>query len=234
MDRLVDELFVHLRERGYKARMVSIKNLHLLQKEIDGLREQGLFNNEFYQDRLDWFRFQVPESLPKTQSVIVVAVPRPQTRATFMWNGHRRQLIIPPTYTAYDGIRGQVGDLLAKILGEKGYVPAGTALHLKLLAVRSGLGQYGRNNVCYVSGMGSFLQLVAIYSDVPCEEDDWQEVTMMKSCEGCELCRRACPTGAIPSDRFFCGRSDALFITMRKKGVFHFPSGWMLLGTTAS
>jgi len=157
MDRLADELFVHLRELGYQARMVSIKNLHLLQKEIDGLRKQGLFDNEFYQDRLDWFRFQVPEGLPTTRSLIVIAVPRPQTRAAFTWNGHQRSLILPPTYTVYDSIREQVETLLAKMLGEKGYASAGTALPLKLLAVRSGLGQYGRNNICYVSGMGSFL-----------------------------------------------------------------------------
>jgi epoxyqueuosine reductase len=36
-------------------------------------------------------------------------------------------------------------------------------LPLKSLAVRSGLAAYGRNNVCYVPGMGSFLELVGLY-----------------------------------------------------------------------
>jgi epoxyqueuosine reductase len=169
MGRFVDELFVCLRERGYQARMVSISHLPSLQKELDSFRAQGMLDDEFYQRRLSWFRFQVPEALPNAQSLIVVAVPRPQTRAIFTWNGQRRPLILPPTYTAYDDIEEQTGNFLAEILREEGYASAKTALPLKLLAVRSGLGEYGRNNVCYVSVMGSFLQLVAVYSDVPYE-----------------------------------------------------------------
>lgn len=226
MDRFVDELFAHLRARGYQGKTVSIEHLPSLQKEIERYLDQGLFDNEFYQERLARFRFTTPESLPRAQSVIVVAVPRPQTRAILTWNGHRRPLIIPPTYTAYDGTIEQVEGLLSKILGGKGYTLARTALPLKLLAVRSGLGQYGRNNICYVSGMGSFFQLVALYSDMPCEEDDWQEVTMMKSCEECELCRRACPSGAIPSDRFLLRAEQCIVYHNEKKGDVSFPT-WM-------
>jgi epoxyqueuosine reductase len=158
--------------------------------------------------------------------MIVVAVPRPQTRAIFTWNRQRRPLILPPTYTAYKGITEQIENLLAKILDEKGYRSTGTALPLKLLAVRSGLGQYGRNNLCYVSGMGSFLQLVAVYSDMPCQEDSWQEATMLQSCEKCELCRRACPTGAISSDRFLLLAERCITYHNEKKGDIPFPK-WM-------
>jgi epoxyqueuosine reductase len=225
-NRFADEMFVRLRERGYQARMVPISQLQLLKKEINSLRNCGLLESEFYQHRLAWFNFQVPEDLPEAQSLIVVAVPRPQTRAIFTWNGQRRPLIIPPTYTAYDGVAKQVDNFLAKILGEKGYASTGTALPLKLLAVRSGLGQYGRNNICYVSGMGSFLQLVAVYSDMPYEEDGWQEATMMKSCKECELCRRACPTGAISSDRFLLRAERCISYHNEKKGDVPFPK-WM-------
>lgn len=225
-NRFADEMFVRLRERGYQARIVPISQLQLLKKEINSLRNSGLLEPEFYQRRLSWFNFQVPEDLPEAQSLIVVAVPRPQTRAIFTLNGQRCPLIIPPTYTAYDGVTEQVENLLAKILGEKGYGSTGTALPLKLLAVRSGLGQYGRNNICYVSGMGSFLQLVAIYSDMPCQEDGWQEATMMKSCKECELCRQACPTGAISSDRFLLRAERCISYHNEKKGDVPFPK-WM-------
>jgi epoxyqueuosine reductase len=217
MGRFVDNLFLRLRERGFQARIVSVSHLDQLQKEIEILRSHALLDSQFYQDRLARFNFQVPEDLPETQSLIVVAVPRPQTRATFGWNGQRRPLILPPTYTAYDTITEQVENLLAKILGEKSYTSTGTSLPLKLLAARSGLGQYGRNNICYVSGMGSFLQLVAVFSDVPCEEDSWQEAAMMKSCEECDLCRRACPTGAISSDRFLL-RAERCIVYHNEKG----------------
>jgi len=224
MDRFVDELFNRLRELGYQARTISIDHLHSLQKQIDEQRNQELLDKQFYHDRLAWFRFQIPESMPRARSVIVAAVPRPQTRAIFTWNGNQRPLILPPTYTAYKGTTEQVENLLAKMLNEKGYTATGTALPLKLLAVRSGLGQYGRNNLCYVSGMGSFLQLVAVYSDMPCEEDSWQEATMLPRCEECELCRLACPTGAIPSDRFLLRAERCISYHNEKKGDVPFPS----------
>lgn len=226
MGRSIDELFVRLKERGYQARMVSISHLQLLRKEIDNFRDRGLLEKGFYQDRLTWFSFQVPENLPKAQSLIVVAIPRPQTRAIFTWNGQRRPLILPPTYTAYDRITEEAESLFTEILGEKDYTSTGTALPLKLLAVRSGLGQYGRNNVCYVSGMGSFLQLAAVYSDMPCEQDGWQEATMMKSCEECDLCHHACPTGAISSDRFLLHAERCISYHNEKKGDIPFPK-WM-------
>jgi epoxyqueuosine reductase len=226
MDGFIDDLFVRLRERGFQARIVSVSHLRQLQKEIESLRRHALLDSQFYKDRLAWFNFQIPQDLPKAQTLIVVAVPRPQTRTIFTWNGQRRPLTLPPTYTAYDDITKKVENLLAKILGEKGYKSTGTALPLKLLATRSGLGQYGRNNICYVSGLGSFLQLVAVYSDMPCEEDSWQKATMMKSCKECDLCRRACPTGAISSDRFLLRAERCIVYHNEKKGDVPFPE-WM-------
>jgi epoxyqueuosine reductase len=226
MDAFADDLSVRLREHGFQTRIVSVSHLQQLQREIESLRSHALLDSQFYQDRLARLNFQIPEGLPNAQSLIVVAVPRPQTRAIFIWNGQRRPLILPPTYTAYDATAEQVGNLLAEILGEEGYKSTGTELPLKLLAARSGLGQYGRNNICYVSGLGSFLQLVAVYSDMPCEEDSWQEATMMKSCEECELCRRACPTGAIPSDRFLLRAERCIPYHNEKKGDIQFPK-WM-------
>jgi epoxyqueuosine reductase len=224
MDKFTDEVFSRLRELGCQARMISTEHLDQLQKQIEEQRSQKLLNSQFFQERLSWIRFQIPESLPKAKSIIVVAVPRPQTRAVFTWNGVRRPLILPPTYTAYNIIAEQVQNSLAKMLNEKGHKVTGTALPLKLLAVRSGLCQYGRNNITYVSGMGSFLQLVAVYSDMPCEEDSWQEVAMLQACEKCNLCRRACPTGAIPSDRFLLRAELCITYHNEKKGDIPFPS----------
>jgi epoxyqueuosine reductase len=61
---------------------------------------------------------------------------------------------------------------------------------------------------------------------MPCEEDSWQEATMMKNCEECELCRRACPTGAISSDRFLLRAERCIVYHNEKKGDVLFPS-WM-------
>ncbi len=223
MDRLFDELSASLKERGCSVRIVSISHTLDLKEELHDLRHRSLVDSEFYQRRLSWFSFAPSENLPDAQSLIVVAVPRPQTRAIFSCKERKFPLIVPPTYTSYDAIEDQVCGLLARMLHEKGYALAKTALPLKLLAVRSGLGQYGRNNVCYVSGMGSFLQLVAFYSNLPCEEDAWGEKTMMSSCHECDLCRRACPTGAISPDRFLLHAERCISYHNEKTGENPFP-----------
>jgi len=219
----VEELFLRLGKLGYQARIVSIRHLHDLQEGIEGRFKSGLFNQDFYRERLAWFNFRIPDSLPSAKSMIVVAVPRPQGQATFTWNGETHALILPPTYVAYDKTRKRIENFLAEILRTRGFHVAPTALPLKLLAVRSGLGEYGRNNICYVSGMGSFLQLVAVYSDLPCQEDSWREAQMMKTCQQCQACRRACPTAAISSDRFLLHAERCIVFHGEKKGDIPFP-----------
>ncbi len=196
---MTEELFSQLAERGYKGRIVAIQHLGDLQEEIEGHHRQGFFDDEFYQTWITRFVFSPPDSLPGARSLIVVAIPQPQTRVVFTWNGETLPLIIPPTYVGYDETNKQVEDLLAGILGPAGYRLTQATLPIKLLAVRSGLGAYGKNNICYVPGMGSFHQLAAFYSDLPCQEDNWQESRMMESCQNCSACLRKCPTGAIPS-----------------------------------
>jgi epoxyqueuosine reductase len=64
------------------------------------------------------------------------------------------------------------------------------------------LAEYGRNNISYIPGLGSFHRLVAFYSDFPCVEDNWGDPKVMERCETCTVCQKMCPTGAIPTDRF--------------------------------
>ncbi len=206
--------------------MVSTDHLPSLQTEIEGRHQRGELNDEFYKLRLTWFDFQLPKSLRKARSLIVVALPRPQTQATFNWRGQKRTLSVPPTYTDYDKVNQQVADALAVTLKKKGHKVATTGLPLKLLSARSGLTQYGRNNICYAPGMGSFLQLVAVYSDMPCKEDTWQEPTMMTACGSCQKCRDACPTEAIPADRFLLHAERCIVFHNEKSGEIPFPA-WM-------
>lgn len=158
------------------------------------------------------------------------------TRSSFMsaigshphartWNGETLALILPPTYVGYDETRKWVEDLLAQILRTKGYRVVRPSLPLKLLAVRSGLGWYGRNNICYVPGMGSFLQLVSVYSDLPCQKDSWREAQMMPSCQNCYACRLSCPTGAISSDRFLLRAERCIVFHNEGGAISRFQGG---------
>jgi epoxyqueuosine reductase len=213
----------NMEKHGWKGCISPINHLEELQDANLTLCKLGLFNEDFFEERLVGFSFEIPESLPEAKSLIVVAVPRPQSQVLFNWKGTQRVLPIPPTYVAYDETKTQVEDLLAKTLEGEGYAVSPTRLPLKLLAVRSGLGLYGRNNICYVPGMGSFLQLVAVYSDLPPTRDMWRAPQTMERCQQCQACRLNCPTSAIPSDRFLLRAERCLVFHNERKGDIPFP-----------
>ncbi|MBC7252339.1 MAG: FeS-binding protein [Anaerolineae bacterium] len=221
---MTQELFSRLEARGYQGRIVSIQHLAELQEELETHYRQGLLDQELYRTYLAGFAFEPPESLPDARSLIVVAVPQPQVRITFAWQRRRVPLIVPPTYLHWRENDQQVEDLLTEVLGSLGYRVSPMSLPKKLLAVHSGLAAYGRNNISYVPGMGSFHRLVAFCSDFPCQEDNWQALRMMVDCQDCSACRRHCPTGAIVSERFLLDAERC--ITFHNENPHEFPD-WL-------
>jgi epoxyqueuosine reductase len=217
-------LLRQLDNRGWKGRVVPIHHLRDLQEEIEGRHRQELFDEEFYQERLAGFEFNPPDDLPEARSLIVVAVPQPQIRFTFTRNGEVVPLVVPPTYLHWKKTDQQARDLVAGIVGAQGYRVAQGRLPEKLLAAHGGLGVYGRNNICYVKGLGSFHYPVALISDLPCPEDTWQEARMMERCQTCQACIRACPSGAITAERFLIHAERCLTFRNEKPGSVPFPA----------
>jgi epoxyqueuosine reductase len=220
--------FSNLVREGCRFRTVSISHLSEIAEEIKKWQDQKQFDQEFASQYLGRFSFFPPNELKTARSIIIVAMHRPPTRAVFHWEGVARSFILPPTYTAYDEKRIYVERLVAEAVAEDGYRVASSFLPLKLVAVRSGLVQYGRNNITYALGMGSFLRLTAVYSDMPCNSDDWQESMIMKRCDSCNLCRSACPTGAISTDRFLLHAEKCLTFHNEKEASIPFPA-WIKL-----
>ena len=254
MESIIQRLYTRLERGGFKGRVVSVQRLPDLQGEIEGRRAQGLFDAEFYRERLDWFAFRPPDDFLTAASLVVVAVPRPQTQVSFTWNGQTRALILPPTYAGYQETARQVGDLLAGWLAPAGYHVAPARLPVKALAVRAGLADYGRNNICYVPGMGSFHQLAAFYSDLPVprpvpipetgtgsgtrrsrpapaaqaqgggQGDGWREPHMLDRCQECQACLRGCPTRAISADRFLLHAERCIVFHNERPPEYPFPA----------
>ena len=217
-------LLHQLDDRSWKGRVVPIHHLRDLQEEIEDRHRQGLFDEEFYQECLTGFEFDPPDDLLKARSLIIVAVPQPQIRFTFAWNGKAVPLVVPPTYLYWREANKQVEELVAEILGAEGYRAVQVVLPKKLLAARSGLGVYGRNNVCYVKGLGSFHRLVPLVSDLTCLEDTWQEARMLERCQKCQACIRACPSGAITAERFLLHAERCLTFRNEKPSDVPFPA----------
>jgi epoxyqueuosine reductase len=219
-------LIERIRECGYQARIVPIAHLCDLEGAIRIRYDQGLLDQELYQAYLTAFTFRPPESMPGARSLIVVTVPQPQFRLSFTWGGEPFSATVPPTYLFNRETESHVGDLLARSLEPAGYHLAAATLPEKLLAVSSGLAAFGKNNISYVPGMGSFHRPTAFYSDLPCPEDPWRAPAMMDRCQKCTACLRACPSGAIVADRFLIHAERCITFHNEKPRDIPFPA-WL-------
>jgi epoxyqueuosine reductase len=210
----------HLEERGYRGRMVSIDRLGELQEEIQDNREQGLLDEDLYRSYLAKLDYRVPAELPGARSLIVVAYADPPIRFGFSWRGRTFQLTVPPTYLKAEAKDAAVEVFLSELLAPEGYRVARIAVPKKLLAVRSGLARYGKNNITYVEQLGSYHRLVVFCSDSPCQGEQWIEARMLERCQSCRACQHSCPSAAIASERFLLHAERCLtFWNEKPKGI---------------
>lgn len=189
-----------LRERGYGARSMSVSHLDEVREDVEGLRERGLLAEDLYKEYLFRFKYFVPPSFPEAKSIIVVSVPQPTCEITFNVKGRKVRTIVPPTYARAVDVDMEIVSLLEKGDGDGVHLMRAILPH-KTLAARTGLVEYGRNNITYVPRYGSFHRLTSFFTnrELP---DDWQDMRMMARCGECGACVRACPTKAIGDDRF--------------------------------
>lgn len=222
MAELTQRLLGALADTGRRARIVDARHVQDLEQELADRHRQGELDPTFYQERLAPFTFRPPNGLGQPRSIIVVAQPQGQTRITFAWRGRTFAAIIPPTYL-WSEVDGPTFELLTSVLEPAGHRVVRAALPKKSLAVHSGLARYGRNNVCYAPGMGSFFGLATYYSDLPCEEDCWGELAMLERCASCTACQRQCPTGAIVPERFLVRAERCLTYHNERDAGVPFP-----------
>jgi epoxyqueuosine reductase len=208
-----------LEERGYRGIALPIEHVAQLENEIRGWLSQGRIDAGLYDRYLSGFKFDVTTNVPGTCSIILTAAPQPQRRVTFRFNGRTYPVIIPPTY--YADTDGDIKNILQNILSSSGYQLHRAALPLKLLAVHSGLARYGKNNITYIEGLGSFVRLTAFLSDMPSGNGEWLEPQVMKECDKCKACLNGCPAGAIVPDRFLIHAERC--ITLHNEWSAEFP-----------
>ena len=57
-------LFSAMQARGFAGHIVPIQRLRELEEEIYGRRRKGMFDVDFYNERLTHFDFNPPENMP--------------------------------------------------------------------------------------------------------------------------------------------------------------------------
>ncbi|MFX1253730.1 MAG: 4Fe-4S double cluster binding domain-containing protein [Promethearchaeota archaeon] len=188
----------------YKYKTMSVDRFRDLQEDIIKLkRENKLSDHEVYRRYIDELKFELPENFPEAKSVIVIAMFTKLRLLNFHLNGDKHEVMLPPGYFR-TGLSNEIlqNIILNEIIKNPGYRIEKTGkLHQKLLAVRSGLARYGRNNISYVDGMGSMHRLFAFFTDYQFEEDNWNEERLMKKCQNCKICINKCPNNAIREDK---------------------------------
>ena len=188
---------------GWAARLVPTERRFDLWRELEDRFARGEFDAPFFEERLRSFEQSIKGAPDWAVSILIVAIPDPAFRIRFGWQGQDVALTVPPTFIHWGTLgESRLESLLAGIRGDEIPRTETAILPRKLLATRCGLAKYGRNNLTYVVGMGSYQRLCCLYTDIPCEPGQWHEAEVLDSCGSCGACIRACPAGAIDPDRF--------------------------------
>ena len=182
-------------------------------------------------DGLDWFtaaRAEVscdPRALaPSARSVISLAtfyLTPPPTDATRPGDPHGRVSAYAWGDDYHDVIRARLDALagyireLAEREDEKTLVFVDTGRMVdRAVAQRSGLGWYGKNTMILTKGWGSWVFLSEVVTRLALEPD----APVATSCGQCEVCLRACPTGALVSPYVLDNRRCISYLTIELRG----------------
>ncbi|MGE5587061.1 MAG: epoxyqueuosine reductase [Clostridia bacterium] len=128
--------------------------------------------------------------MPEAGSILVLVRPY----APFVSPFPRGVAGYPAHYRAYPEGHEAAQQLAAELERMGIRAVAGPGLPVKALAVRAGLGPYGRNSLIHCREFGSFVTIHTIVTDAVLEPD---APSGMFDCGACSACVRACPTGAL-------------------------------------
>jgi epoxyqueuosine reductase len=197
---IIGQIKANLFIRGFRMTAAKIERLQELKNEIEGLYHQGLIDGELFRRYLSHLNYALSADGKTLSSFILTAAPQTQQGITFNYNNREYYYPIPPTYFT------KTDEIIEEIIGDS-LIPLGFSLFpanfpFKLAAVRTGLAKYGRNNITYCDGLGSYYRLKAFITDFPIEQDNWRQAELMPRCENCNACMKACPAKAITENRF--------------------------------
>ncbi len=217
IDATIQAIDKGFRKAGFSHRVAGIEILDDLNETFAMLQERGLVSASLLREYDRSLRFEPPPDVREVRSLVVAATPSPPVKVRFHLGTGPLEAVIPPTYVS-SGSRARCLRLLEEVLSPAGFSVARVPVPVKLLAVRTGLAEYGRNNIAYVQTLGSFVRLDAFATDADLippggpraglstflvggrdpASGHWSPPRRMGSCGACKACYHACPTGCIP------------------------------------
>jgi epoxyqueuosine reductase len=182
-------------------------------------------------DGLPWFTAEradvscYPDALlPQARSIIALATcylselpdessgngPRGRI-SRYAWGDDYHDLIKPKLQRFASWLReyarGEVPELETRL-----FVDTGRMVD-RAVAQRAGLGWYGKNTNILTHGWGSWVFLAEIVTNLPLAPED-VDSPLKANCGRCEICLRACPTGALPAPYVLDNRRCISYLTI--------------------
>jgi epoxyqueuosine reductase len=153
--------------RGMVSRVLPVDALESVRIRLEHLAADGLLDADFVRGSLGGFRYLDGCSVKSPRSLILLALPRPAHVIAFRHAGCDLELILPPTYVRYSQTFDLVRDWFLDDFG-LGHDQADlVSAPLKSLSAAGGLIRYGKNNVGYIRGLGSYFQLIGLAVNFP-------------------------------------------------------------------
>lgn len=221
---MLQALLNEAREAGWKATVMPYEARAIAREGIVARHRRGELDEEFYQERLASWEKPPQAEIPHPRSLIAVAVPDRPVRLRFTLDGDSITTVVPPTYVHWERNDRTVEERLTRVRAPAGFTVARARGPTKAMATLGALARYGRNNLTYVEGLGSYHRPVILVSDLPCDEQPRREPEALPRCATCRACVAACPTGAIGTDRFLLHAERCLTYWNEKPPEVPFPN----------
>ena len=202
---------------GEKVKIIPITRLETLKQEVEQFKRHEPLNKfqRWIVDEL--YAFGAPDIGFSANTILLIAIPNPfYTTVAFCHRGKAYRFLCPvmsdfdATDRALDAALAPGAHRITKIEN----------IPMKRLAVQSGFAEYGRNNICYIDGLGSHFSFAAYLSDMTCPETSWRDVRMAARCTTCTACLDSCPTHAIEAGRFLIDNEKCLSYLNESKHPF--------------
>ncbi|MCL2301307.1 MAG: hypothetical protein FWC27_14285 [Firmicutes bacterium] len=191
-----EQIIEQLEAEGFRAAFLPIGAMEQVRAHYHTLTQRAPETGLAKGAAERFFSNQPPKLDFEPKSILVIALPPGQAgKLRLLRRGKRFEIPVLPFYAQGQKPAEHLKEVLTA--AAEGYqLGHTTGISQKLLAALGGLGQYGRNNICFVGDWGTWCELDTHYTDIPFE-GPVRESLRMASCDTCDLCRKACPTGAI-------------------------------------
>ena len=189
-------------EVGFDRAGIASLSASSYSEELRGWLERGEHAEMAYMSRRIELRLDPRDIMPSARSVVCVALQYSPLQGDLYEEGDLWPRVARYAHGTdyHDLMKARLEELAGRVrdafpdCATRSYVDTGPVLEREL-AVRAGLGAFGKNTMLLNEESGSWLLLGELFLSLELEPD----VAVTDLCGSCTQCLEACPTGALPS-----------------------------------